>query len=261
MKKRTLILIWFLLFVPFLFLDRANSRPLPTLPDIVVTKIVCVPPQSKLAFTVENKGGALSTGWKGVADIYFDGVKKGSVPLDRPYSGDITPAGGSAYYLTSFGIGANVQVKVIVDSSNLISESNERNNELTVELSPCAPGPFPDLVISDIKIPKEMILLPPKKTLRVNVSVSVKNIGSGTAGASTVMITFWVSSGSGVARAFERSTAPVKVLRPRETFNVDFSFDLPEGNYGVDVYADSQNDVLESNEANNLSSRVLRIRR
>jgi len=133
------------------------------LPDLVVKEASCAS-GNKLLFTAANSGGALTSGWKAVATVYFNGVLMGSVDLAAPTSGDLTPSGGSAKYLVAFAITKTVEVKIVVDSTLSIAEANEGNNAIAVKLSPCEATPtqttpaqtaqqvkFPDLVVKEIK--------------------------------------------------------------------------------------------------------------
>ena len=147
------------------------------LPDLVVVKIECSAPQSKLLFSVANRSNVpLPKGWRAVAEVYFEGTKMGAVDLGRPTSGSIEPAGGSATYLVAFDITKPVTVKVIVDSTNDIKESNETNNSGGVSLKPC--GGLPDLkVIHTDHQPAGNV--PQGKVIQFKVTV--QNFGTGLA--------------------------------------------------------------------------------
>lgn len=149
MKKERVLLASVFLLTLSILLGLSSGVSAQPLPDLVVTKIECAPPQSKLAFTVMNRSNVpLPKGWRAVADVYFDGVKKGFFDLGRPAKGDITPAGGSAYYLVVFDIVAPVNVRVVADAINSTRESNEGNNSMTARVNPC--GGKPDLVVERI---------------------------------------------------------------------------------------------------------------
>jgi hypothetical protein len=112
-----------------------SAQPLP---DLIVAKIECIPPQSHLSFTVVNRSNApLPAGWKAVAEVYLPERIKETVDLGRPTSGSIAPAGGNATYLLPYQIKRKISAKVVVDSTNSIRESNERNNEKVQRLEPC----------------------------------------------------------------------------------------------------------------------------
>lgn len=125
----------FISMMELLFSDEANAQPLP---DLIVMKIECVPPQSKLSFTVTHRGNVpLQKDWRGVARVYLPGHMEQIVDLRRPTSGSIEPAGGSATYRLAYKIKGKISVKVVVDSTNSIRESNEENNEKVQMLEPC----------------------------------------------------------------------------------------------------------------------------
>jgi hypothetical protein len=130
-----MILLSFISVSAFLFWSEAYAQPLP---DLIVTKIECFPPQSKLSFTMVNRSNVpLPKGWKAVAKVFLPGRVEQIVDLGRPTSGNIEPAGGSASYLLAYEIKGRISVKVFVDSTNSIRESNEGNNEKVQRLEPC----------------------------------------------------------------------------------------------------------------------------
>jgi len=95
------------------------------LPDLIVKEIYCAP-GNKLAFNVENRLDPIPSGWMAVADVYINGVKKGSIDLGGPTGGDLTV--GGAHYLTSFDISGTAEVKIVADPTNSIKETDETNN-------------------------------------------------------------------------------------------------------------------------------------
>lgn len=133
----------------------AISHPLMAqqrqLPDLIVEKIECGP-GNKLSVTIKNIGsGRLPSGWRAIADVYFDGIKKGFFDLTAPTTttaGGIEEPGGSSTYLLAWDITEPVTVRVVVDSTNEIRESNEQNNVKEEKLEPpvtptVTPTPIP----------------------------------------------------------------------------------------------------------------------
>lgn len=220
-------------------------------PDLVVIKIECHSAQGKLAFTIANRSNvALPSGWIALADVYFDKVKVGSIDLKRPTSGDLTPPGGSAYYLAVFDIRKPTNVKVIADSLNGIRESNETNNELTVKVSPCAKN-LPDLVVTDIRLVKDC-----------KIQVTIKNAGN----AGLPIGAY--DDNRGVAIQMYNGGKPWGGLRlsgvdPSQTLNTPGSsvsflwfpdaenLKLTPGTYTIQLVIDKDDLVYESNEVNN----------
>ena len=77
------------------------------LPDLVMERIE-YGPDNKLSVAIKNIGlEVLPSGWKALADTYFDGVRKGAFDLTYPtsiISGGIEKPGGSSVYLSAWGI-------------------------------------------------------------------------------------------------------------------------------------------------------------
>ncbi len=159
---RTMVLIFSCVVVCFGVLTGVPSNtdaqyqglaPL-TVPDLVVTNIACKAPNSNLAFTVANKGIALPTGWKAVADVYVGTTKVGSIDLRYPSSGSIATRLGSAYYVTKTIITKSSSVIVVVDPLKTVKEWSDSNNSKTQTLAPCASTSTPEPQVTlDYKIP------------------------------------------------------------------------------------------------------------
>lgn len=237
------------LFVGFLTI--INFAYAQTFPDLIVTKIECHPAQGKLAFTIANRSNVpLPGGWVALADVYFDGTKMGFIDLKRPTSGDLTPAGGSAYYLVVFDIRRTVNVKVIADSLNGIRESNETNNELTVKLSPCAKN-LPDLVITDIRFVEDCkIQVTIKNAGRAGLPIGAYDDDSGVAIQMYNEGKPWGGIRlSGIDRSQSLNTpgSSVSFLWFPDAENLQ----LGPGTYTIKLIVDRDDLVYESNEVNN----------
>lgn len=116
------------------------------LPDLAVGSIER-DPGGKLQVTIENIGsGGLPSGWSAVAEVYFNGTKKGAFNLKAPTStasGGIEETGGNSTYLLAWNITKPVTVRVVVDSTDEIEESNEQNNIGEEEVGPPVIQPPP----------------------------------------------------------------------------------------------------------------------
>ena len=124
------------------------------LPDLDLQNVSCL--KGKLYFVVINRGASLPAGWGAVADVYFDGAKKGHIDLGAPTSrtgGGIENSGGTSSYLTAFDITAPVTVDINIDPTNSIKESNEDNNfRRGARLQPCGEvGKTADWKITSLK--------------------------------------------------------------------------------------------------------------
>ncbi len=104
-------------------------------PDLVVKEIKCS--LGRLYFSAANIGGPMPAGWWSNAAVKFDGVHMGNIALQNPTTGDLTPSGGFATYLTEFEITRTVKVEISVDASASISEINEGNNYMYSPVEPC----------------------------------------------------------------------------------------------------------------------------
>jgi len=138
---------------------------LPTLPDLYVKEVKCIPPDGKLSFTVANRGAAISFSstqsmrrlhasvskiWYG--DFYPRYTEEflGRVDLTRPTTttgGGIVKAGGTSTYITPF-IFDFPHVKVVVDVNDVIDETNEHNNTYVGPYNPCGAAIMPDLKVT-----------------------------------------------------------------------------------------------------------------
>jgi archaellum component FlaG (FlaF/FlaG flagellin family) len=224
-------------------------------PDLLVKEIKCGP-GNKLQFTVGNIGSApLPSGWRAVAEVFFDGRKMGSIDLGRPTSGDLTPAGGTASYLVVFDILRPVTVKVVVDATNSIRESNEANNTMTTKLQPCERVALPDLtVIGFSHDDREYVLM-----------VTIKNLGPETVPATTGGVLQVFVDGTLVDTINLNSiTVPSypgqDFHKPGEATVVGTGWHFPPSkdfrNYNVCATIDATNRIAEANEANNRFCRM-----
>ncbi len=236
------------------------------LPDLIVKGLRCGP-GSKLEFTAVNNGpGALPAGWRAVADVYFDGIRMGHIDLGRPTSGDLTPPGGTARYLTVFDITRPVTAKVLVDATNSIREHDEGNNSLGAMLSPCGqplPGQsntplLPDLHVADLRVNE-----------RCQIVVTVDNLGPGPlpdAAWSSSRLAIRLSPRARGASVFLATVDPSHRLRNpgggvtyvSSVTAFPESADVPIEAGRVLAVVDELNAVTEANEDNNLHGGVLR---
>jgi hypothetical protein len=208
------------------------------LPDLIIEKIECGP-NNKLSVTIKNIGtGAMPSGWKALADVYFDKVKKGFFDMTYATSilnGGIDQPGGSSTYLVGWDITTLVIVTVIADVSDDIAESNEKNNTGEAKIEPQVTK-LPDLVVSLIKEDSKNEL----------IGYIIKNIGAGLAkgGHATALFV----NGTQVAKDAVNTD-----IKPGETYESWFkNYKWTNRNIiKVRVYADNYNQLEESNEENN----------
>jgi hypothetical protein len=217
------------------------------LPDLIVDRIECGS-GNKLSVTVRNIGtAALPTGWTAIADVYFDGSKKGFFSLLNPTStagGGIDMTGGSSTYLLSWDITTTVKVRVVVDSGSNITESNEQNNIKEETLQP----KLPDLIVDSIQL---------DTSNRINITI--KNIGEADL----------PSNWAGSADIFfgDSKQGAIDLKNPTGVINGGIEkaggislYILPwtiTATTSVTMVADSTNAIAESNEQNNAKKEAL----
>ena len=145
-------------------------------------------------------------------------------------------AGSVAHVTQSWeAVAGNHTLKVYVDESDLIRETNESNNTLTIAIPEI---PYPDLVISSLTVPTDDFNDGDVITLRAEV----KNIGNDT------LRVFYVGfkvDGNLIG------TQRVAGLSNGSSVNISQDWIVSPGEHEIKVVADYYNDVVELNETNN----------
>ncbi len=240
-------------------------------PDLLVTSIECVPPGGHLAFRVLNRANVpLPPKWKAVARVTMGGAPAGHIDLGRPTSGDLTPAGGTAYYLTALVIRRAGRITVLADATNDIREANEANNALTVARKPCLVAPArPDLTVTDIRFVPATRTVNGQTVNDCDLEIILRNVGTGALpeaayGRETGMaVQIWIDGeargGGGLWWA-----DPGGALKPAGgvlSFHWATGSDKPligAGPHTVKVVIVDVGNVVDENEANNELTRTLR---
>jgi len=215
----------------------------PAPPDLIVDRIECGP-GNKLSVTIKNVGsGALPGGWIAVAEAYFDGAKRGAFDLKHPTStvgGGIAKPGGSSTYLVAWDIARPVIVRVLVDPTNNITESNEQNNIREQKVEPCEIA-LPDLVVVDIR--------QEGNTIRYKI----QNVGQGSVanplGGTTPFCNALFIDGELVAK----DCVNIHEMLPGQWIDnpFDYYWEMTPPQHTIKVCADWDQDVNEKNEGNN----------
>lgn len=245
--------------------------PAQAYPDLLVTSIECVPPAGHLAFRVLNRGNVpLPRKWKAVARVTMAFAPVGHIDLGRPTSGSLTPAGGSAYYLTAFVIRRSGRIAVLADANHDIREANEANNELRVLRRPCAVAPKgPDLTVRDIRFVPTTRTVDGRTVGDCDLEITLRNVGSSALpdaayGHETgLALQIWIDGeargGGGLWWA-----DPGCALKPAGgslPFHWSPGADKPligQGAHTVKAVIVDVGDVVDENEANNELTRTLR---
>jgi 5-hydroxyisourate hydrolase-like protein (transthyretin family) len=241
---------------------RINVMVQAPLPDLTVTSVtvssvrVRVGEELTVSWVERNQGtgnaGAYNVG------VYLGKTEYGKdYKLGQDYSSGLG-AGGSRSRSLRFTIPNTVSpglyyVTVFIDETDIVRESNENNNigSTTPNIITVDPPPPPDLTVRDVVFSPQSVV----QGGGLTVSWTEANIGSGNAGPYRVGVYLGVSEygrdyllgslnrdglSAGGSRGFT------------QTFTVPSS--VPPGIYYVTVFIDSQGDVSESNEGNNVGS-------
>jgi hypothetical protein len=221
------------------------------LPDLTITDLTCSPnnniqlgQSTQCNITIHNSGSVDAhthkleafVGGRSAYSVY--GIVSAGQTEQATFSWQCAEAG-------------DFTVKAVVDSENIIQESNETNNEKTISIccgGTCTGLPtsnLPDLTITDITSDKGNIYIGQTQ----KISATEKNIGTASAGAHSSAI------------FGDDSTSPVTggLTQPQTLLNgYGFVFSgnytcTTAGYHTLTVKVDYLNQVQESNESNNNS--------
>jgi len=219
-------------------------------PDLVISKITYSPgplPKWNDEVTITVRVKNVGQGGADASDVRVKVGSEGNPPVVQIST--LNPGQERMYTRKfTFGTGGNFMVTATADYGNNLVESNEGNNvkQKTIQVRP---RPKPDLVISKINYSPGM----PKVGDEVTIWVFVKNVGQGGADASGVRF-----------KVGGEGNPPVKqvsALNPSQErmYTRKFTYDSPI-NIVVTATADDGNDVVESNEGNNVEQKTIQVR-
>ncbi len=202
-------------------------------PDLIIQSIAWSPDSPSrgdaitFAINVKNQGNSAVS--SSLVYFYIDGNSRGYTDARKINAG--------ATVATTFTWTAKEgshTIRAVVDQENYIVESNESNNEKTVNFTTLAP----DLIIQNITWSPDN----PSKNDDVTFTVGIKNQGSGRADNSHVG---YYIDGEYL------SSASVAVLESGASENYTFAWTAKEGSHAVKAVADYNNWLFESDETNN----------
>jgi len=213
------------------------------LPDIVINSITT--PSAMIAsepfdisFRVENVGSTAVTGGF-YSQMYIDGTAQS---IDGWATINLPAGQNKLLTKSSVTLSAGTHtVRVVADFKKQVTESNEGNNEKTVSITVKAPALNTDLYVKTISVPSTI-----KENEPFNIDFIVKNSGTDAAGSHRTSIYIdgsFLNSipisgiGAGVEMDYTRS-----------------GVSLSAGAHTIRIVADSNNDVVETNELNNEKS-------
>lgn len=210
------------------------TRTIPIIPpDLIVSNITWSPENPSIediitfTITLKNQGGGKAENLH--VAYYIDDILLTSEPINRLESG--TSYNRTCTWKSQNGLHT---FRAFIDYNNYIIESNENNNDNSVTVVPN----MPDLAIGTITwTPADM---PAGKEVTFNINM--ENRGSLSAGPSRV--TYYVDGAIVGYADIRRLDAGAKVTEY-------FIWAATAGHHTIEIVADSTNQVLEFDEANN----------
>ena len=208
------------------------------LPDLVISSLTHSPASpttlDQITFTAVVKN--IGTGSAGASTLSFQ-IGGESIPPTFSVPALAPGATHTVQRQLVLGVAQNYINTAIADVNNDVTESDETNNQRTDTFSVSGP---PDLVISSLTHSPAS----PTTLDQITFTAVVKNIGTGSAGAST--LSFQIG-GESIPPTFS-----VPALAPGATHTVQRQLVLGVAqNYINTAIADVNNDVTESDETNN----------
>lgn len=220
------------------------SLPLPVVPfpDLTVTDLQFEPKNPRSGDTVRLTAKVKNLGAKVVGNLFIAFQVGADTVAIEPFSG--LDAGQEREVSAHFRAqpGSHV-VKAKVDPQNLSAESDETNNEFTVNLPTISQ---PDLMAVEL----QMNPASPSGGSVVSLSLKVKNAGAGEQGG-PFTVEFRVDSTSVGTSTFVNSLPPGQEVTVGGAL-----FRAQPGQHTVTAVIDPQNQVGESNEQNNTAQQA-----
>ncbi|MBE6379738.1 MAG: hypothetical protein E7047_02275 [Lentisphaerae bacterium] len=216
-------------------------------PDLIISQFsaaseVKTTDDVTLSFSVKNQGNASAAASK--LYIYNDGVKIGEADVKSIAAG-ATVQGTYTIKGNTLKEGAR-KIRLVADGDNVIAESNNNNNGYTRTVNVTG---TPDLTVAVFSLSSGAI----KDNEAVTLNFTVKNSGDGAAAGSLAYI-----YDNGV-KIGEVAIAPVAAgSNVRGSFTIAAGM-LAAGEHRLRVVADGANSVVESDNNNNGSSKVLSV--
>jgi subtilase family serine protease len=222
--------------------NNEQTFPLSTLSADLIVQNVTWTPQSPsrgdpvtFTATIKNQGGGRSDPCS--LGYYIDNVYISAVSV-----GALAAGASSSKTFTWTALPDAHNLKLVIDSSSQVTESDETNNELTASLTTANP----DLIIKDITWTPQNAGVGDLVTF----SVIIKNQGSGKALASKA--DYFIG---GIYQGYLSVSALDVGAETTKTFSVTAEF----GSISIDVSVDSGNILTESHEENNTSTKTVTI--
>lgn len=180
-----------------------------------------------------------------------------AVPIGPEQFIDVVPAGSSASTFVTFnaqGLVKDRKLQVLVDSNNLIEESNESDNTIS-KLLPIGAAAAPNLVM----LAQNIGFSPPDPTEGEQVTISAVVLNTGAADASDVIVQFVdYSTGRPIPIGNEQVIASIPV-GGSGVAQVIMATTTQPGDHQIRVSVDPGNVIAESDETDNRNSALLTV--
>jgi subtilase family serine protease len=202
-------------------------------PDLTVQSIILSPltpsigVQTSFAVSIRNQGDTVADTSRLL--FFIDDEIQGSAYISQIYAGNTIEY--TFYWKAKAG--AHI-VKIVTDSEDSVFETDENNNEKSYAFSVLAP----DLIVENLSWTPEN----PSSGEKVNYSITIKNTGNKLSTASTMA--FFIDG----TLCVNRETS---ALEAGESDILTFSLTASSGMHDIEVFADSINQIKESDETNN----------
>jgi hypothetical protein len=220
-----------------------SPTPVAPKPDLFISEMSLDPASPRMGQSVNVRVGVYNQG--GAAAAAFR-VEWWAAPAAKGCDWDLTglvAKGGRILTCTYTYPGwSTYTVRAVADSGASVAESDESNNVATLSVQVMAPlATKPNLIISDLKVSPAS----PTMGQVATFSATVYNNGDAPAGASQVEI--WAASAS---KACTKAVQAL-VAKGGVVIQCTYTYGGWSNAYAVRAIADSANEVVESNEADN----------
>jgi subtilase family serine protease len=205
-------------------------------PDLIISKISWSPTNPSedtlVTFTITIKNQGSGKAHHSYVAYYIDDTYLDSVYVSQIDTGDTATKTFNWRAQAGFH-----DVKAIADSKQMISESDESNNEKTVDL----PALVPDLIIQNITCSPAS----PSIADRVTTAVTIKNQGKSQ--ATYLYLYLYIDD----AKKYQQI---LSLVDAGDTVTGTFTWTAKADKHTLKVVVDGENDVDESNESNNVKT-------
>lgn len=215
-----------------------SDLPALDLPDLSVAGVTTAA-GNRLAIMIQNSGKAdTPAGIGALAEIWLGGQRLGLIDLGKPtesFFGGIGAAGGFSSYLLDYVMTAPATVRVVVDSTGRIEESDEQNNSFSGSIALREPfeKEFGEVEVTlDFAIGKASYLSN-GKTMPMDVAPTITE-------SRTFMPVKYVAEAAGSKVLWDPVKWKVTVIKGLKTIELWIGGNIARIN-GATVYIDPQN--------------------